>query len=98
MVIHFIKRFRQIKRTETDSEATRNISINNRSYGLYSVGTANPFLKPNWLSLVVKKVAYRSSKQCSNIFGSTGLIDIPRKSSTVRHFPMAWPPFGKETV
>ena len=22
------------------------------------------FLKPNWLSLIVKKVAYRSSKQC----------------------------------
>ena len=58
----------------------------------------SPFLKPNCLSLVVKKVAYRSIKQCSNIFDSTGLIDIPRKSSTVRHFPIAWPPFGKETV
>ena len=57
-----------------------------------------PFLKPHWLSLVVKKGAHRSSKQCSNIFDSTGLIDIPRKSSTFRYFPIAWPPFGKGTV
>ena len=46
MVIHFIKRFRKMKRTETDSGgATRNISINNRSYGVYSVGTAKPLFK-----------------------------------------------------
>ena len=45
MVVHFIKRFRKIKRTESDSGATRNISINNRSYGLYSVGTAKPLFK-----------------------------------------------------
>ena len=45
MVVHFIKRFRKIKRTETDSGATRNISINNRSYGVYSGGTAKPLFK-----------------------------------------------------
>ena len=28
----------------------------------------SPFLKPNWLSPVVKKDAYRSTKQCSYIF------------------------------
>ena len=44
MVVHFIKRFRK-KRTETDSGATRNISSNNRSYGVRSVGTAKPLLK-----------------------------------------------------
>ena len=45
MVIHFIKRFRKIKRTETDSGTTSNISINNRAYGVYSVGTAKPLFK-----------------------------------------------------
>ena len=45
MVIHFIKRFRKIKRTETDSGAIRDISINNRSYGVYSVETVKPLFK-----------------------------------------------------
>ena len=58
----------------------------------------SPFLKPNWLSLAVKKVAYRSSKQCSHIFNSTGQIDIPQKSFTIRDFPIAWPSFGKGTM
>ena len=84
MVIHFIKRFRKIKRTETDSGVTRNIFINNRSYGVYSVGTAKPIFKVKLVVAGCKEVAYRSSKQCSNIVDSTGLIDIPRKSSTVK--------------
>ena len=45
MVVHFIKRFQKIKRTETDRGAIRNIFINNRSYGVYSVGTAKPLFK-----------------------------------------------------
>ena len=45
MVIHFIKRFRKIQRTETDSGAARNISINNRSYGVYRVETAKLLFK-----------------------------------------------------
>ena len=49
MVIHFIKRFRKIQRTETYSGATRNISINNRSYAVYSIGTAKPLFKAKFL-------------------------------------------------
>ena len=45
MVLHFIKRFRKIKRTETDSGAAGNIAINNRSNGVYSVGAAKLLFK-----------------------------------------------------
>ena len=45
MVVHFIKIFRKIKSTEADSGAARNIVINNRSYGVVSVGTAKPLFK-----------------------------------------------------
>ena len=38
------------------------------------------FLKPNWLSVVAKKVPNRSSTRCSNTLDITQLIDIPRKS------------------
>ena len=45
MVVHFVKRFWQIKSREADSEATRDVAINSRSYGVYSVETAKPPFK-----------------------------------------------------
>ena len=45
MVVHLIKLSRKIKRTEADSGAVRDVSINNRSYGIYSVGTDKPRFK-----------------------------------------------------
>ena len=77
MVVHFIKRSRQIKSTETDSGATRNIySYKTVLMEYIALEQLSSFLKPNWLSLAVKgrgidtKVGSSSSKLCwSEDFG-----------------------------
>ena len=45
MADHFIKGFSKTKRIGTVSGITRGVSINERSYEVYSVGTAKPLFE-----------------------------------------------------
>ena len=63
------------------------LEIVKRIQRVYSADTAKVLLKSKLIVTTTKKAPQRSSTQCSKTLDMTGLIDTPRKSSTVTVLP-----------